>query len=293
MVVPKKKRKTKAMPRPGEGNDGENFVIIDSSYLVFYRFYATILWFKRANKDVDTSGDYSWHTDSVFMEKFKKIFFSCIQKLIKHFKAPTSNIIFAMDCPRRNIWRMSHLETYKANRDEVKKSSSISRVFKYTYDTVLPELVAKYNVKILRIPGAEADDVAAVVTKRLLKLYTTREILIITNDCDYLQLLQPRVHIWNLQTKNLKDRSSGDPAIDLELKIILGDKSDNIKRCFPKCGEKTALKYIKDRTLLEKAFKLYPESRAIYERNSLIIDFNRIPTEIINTIIESFDTIVF
>ena len=42
MVVPKKKRKVKAMPRPGKESDGENFVIIDSSYLVFYRFYATI-----------------------------------------------------------------------------------------------------------------------------------------------------------------------------------------------------------------------------------------------------------
>jgi len=293
MVVPKKKRKVKAMPRPGEESDGENFVIIDSSYLVFYRFYATILWYKRANKDVDTSGDYSWHTDNIFMEKYKKIFFSCIQKLIKHFNAPTGNIIFAMDCPRRDIWRMTHLGTYKANRDEVKKSSSISHVFKYTYDVVLPELVERYNVKSMRISSAEADDVAAVVTKHLLKLHPKREILIITNDCDYLQLLQPRVHIWNLQTKNLAERSCGDSAIDLELKIILGDKSDNIERCFPKCGEKTALKYIKDRTLLERAFESYPGSRDIYERNSLIIDFNRIPAEIIHTIIEYFDTIVF
>jgi 5'-3' exonuclease len=276
----KTKRKAKALPEPTDKTRHDNFVIIDTSYLVFYRFYATILWYKKANRDVDTSGDYSWHTDEVFLEKFKKIFYQSIQKLIKRFNAPTSNIIFALDCPRRDIWRMPHIETYKSNRDDVKKSPSISHLFKYTYDTVLPFLQEKYGVKIVRVNRAEADDVAAVITNSLLETYSEREVLIITNDCDYIQLLQPRVHIWNLQGKNLESRSVGDPAVDLQLKIILGDKSDNIDKCFPKCGTKTALKYIADPTALEKAFEKYPGSKLVYERNSLIIDFNNIPNDI-------------
>ena len=292
-MAERKKRKQKPMPRPSNPDYKNNFVIIDSSYLVFYRFYATILWYKRANKDVDTSGDYNWHTDDIYLEKYKKMFFSSIQRLIKYFNTPTSNIIFALDCPRSNIWRMKHLTVYKANRDDTRKSPSISHIFKYTYSTVLPELIEKYNVKSLRIDRAEADDVAAVISKALYEKYTDREILIVTNDCDYLQLLKPRIHIWNLQMKNLAERSCGDPKIDLKLKIILGDKSDNIEKCFPKCGQRTALKYIENEKLLEDAFKKYPDSKKIYERNNLIIDFNNIPTDIVNEILNDYEKIIF
>ena len=158
-----KKRKIKRLPVPIDPTRTDNFVIIDSSYLVFYRFYATILWYKRANRDVDTSGDYSWHTDKTYLEKYKKIFFTSIQGLIKRFNVPYSNIIFALDCPRADIWRMPRIETYKANRDDTQKSSSISHIFKYTYNTVLPELIERYDVKMLKISRAEADDVAAVI----------------------------------------------------------------------------------------------------------------------------------
>ena len=42
------------------------------------------------------------------------------------------------------------------------------------------------------------------------------------------------------------------PMLDLKMKIIIGDNSDNIQGCFPKCGPKTAIKLIKDNELLEK-----------------------------------------
>ncbi len=292
-MAERKKRKIKPLPVLMEPTRTNNFVIVDSSYLVFYRFYATILWYKRANSDVDTSGNYSWHTDKIYLEKYKKIFFTSIQGLIKRFNVPYSNIIFALDCPRADIWRMPHIETYKSNRDDTTKSSSISHIFKYTYDTVLPELIERYDVKLLKVNSAEADDVAAIVTGELLTKYPEREILIITNDCDYLQLLQPRVHIWNLQKKNIAERSKGNRNIDLQLKIILGDKSDNIPKCFPKCGERTALKYIENPDELERAFSKYPGSRKIYDRNTTIIDFNYIPDTIKAKIIEGFDKFIF
>ena len=81
--------------------------------------------------------------------------------------------------------------------------------------------------------------------------------------------------------------------MDLQLKIILGDKSDNIERCFPKCGTKTALKYIADPTSLEAAFEKYPGSRELYHRNSLIIDFKRIPDDIQDEIKSVLDELKF
>ena len=52
-MAEKRKKRKKETPKPINPEANENFVIVDSSYLVFYRFYATILWYKRANKDVD------------------------------------------------------------------------------------------------------------------------------------------------------------------------------------------------------------------------------------------------
>ena len=84
-----------------------------------------------------------------------------------------------------------------------------------------------------------------------------REILIVTNDYDYLQLLDDKIHIYNLKNKNLREKSLGSKKLDLGVKIIVGDNSDNIPRCFPKCG-KTAYKYLENPDLLDKAFAKYP-----------------------------------
>ena len=43
---------------------------------------------------------------------------------------------------------------HKANRDDTQKSSSISHIFKYTY-VFLPELIERYDVKMLKIKRAE------------------------------------------------------------------------------------------------------------------------------------------
>ena len=79
-------------------------------------------------------------------------------------------------------------------------------------------------------------------------------IYIITSDKDYLQLSNNNVFLYNLAFKNisLNKSSTGNAKNDLEIKIIMGDSSDNIPSVFPKCGFKTALKCIQDPSFFQK-----------------------------------------
>ena len=63
------------------------------------------------------------------------------------------------------------------------------------------------------------------------------------------------------------------------MKILCGDKSDNIPQCFSKCGEKTALKLIQNPELLKEKLTdpiIYKQ----YQNNKLLIDFSMIPTDL-------------
>jgi 5'-3' exonuclease len=108
------------------------------------------------------------------------------------------------------------------------------------------------------------------------------QIYIITSDRDYLQLNAPNVHLFNLAYKNIAENksSTGNPIIDLQIKIIMGDCSDNIPSVFPKCGPKTAQKCIDNPDFFQKKIDENPEHIKQYELNKLLVDFKNIPEEL-------------
>jgi 5'-3' exonuclease len=55
-------------------------------------------------------------------------------------------------------------------------------------------------------------------------------VVIITNDNDFLQLVDSQVQVYNMQFKELMKRGYNNPKIDLLFKAIYGDKSDNISK---------------------------------------------------------------
>ena len=71
---------------------------------------------------------------------------------------------------------------------------------------------------------------------------------------DYLQLACENVELYDLKFKKLTERKSSynDAKKDLFVKILTGDKSDNIKGVFKKCGQKTACKYFDNKELFNK-----------------------------------------
>ena len=72
-------------------------------------------------------------------------------------------------------------------------------------------------------------------------------------------------------------------------KILMGDKSDNIKQVIFRCGPKTALKWTKDKKALKRLLK---ENQAYYDRyklNKQMISFESIPEDLSKKILEKLN----
>jgi len=256
------------------------YIFIDGSYFCFHRYYSLLTWWKNAHKDepLDNLAE-----NQVFIEKFKKTFVETIQQTPKKLCIPKNSsvkIIVGKDCKRENIWRMQHFPQYKASRVKDHDFQG-GPFFKMAFDD---ELFQKGGaITILEHPHLEADDCIALGVKRLLQEKPNVSVFIITSDKDYLQLVEPRVAVFDLGFKNIaKQKSShGDAATDLFCKIVMGDPSDNIPSVLNKCGPVTALRCFKDREYFETRLKK-EEAEEKYKLNSLLVDFKNIPENLAN-----------
>jgi 5'-3' exonuclease len=264
-----------------------NYILIDGSYYCFYRYYSLIRWWNNAHKD-ESLGVPS--NNDIFINKFKKMYVENINKLSRKLninKDEEIKIIIAKDCPRQDIWRKKIYNEYKSNRDD--NYSDISYFFRLAYEELIYDELINYKINILSHPQLEADDCIAIYTKQLLNVDLNNKIYIIASDNDYLQLvyddnLCEHIKIYDLSFKNLKEQNSNKNC-NLFCKILIGDKSDNIKSIMPKCGVKTAQKYDNNRELFNQLLENNENIREKYEFNRLLMDFNLIPENLINEFI--------
>lgn len=266
----------------------QNFILIDGSYFIFYRFFALLNWFKLAKKEQTIDKENPPIKNIEFLEKFKKTFISKIKEIQKKLKIDNPIIIVGKDCPRKKIWRMKHLPSYKENRvyDDTFLGGPF---FKLAYEDDL--FIKGGASKILKYQELEADDCLAIMTKKIKATFPYGNITIITSDMDYLQLACDNVHLYDLKYKKLTEKKSSynNSEKDLFVKILTGDKSDNIKGVFKRCGSKTACKYYDDRELFEKKLKEEEGAMERYLLNKKIIDFNEIPEDLVNNFINAYN----
>lgn len=265
----------------------KNFLLIDGSYFIFYRYYALISWFKLAKKEQTIDKENPPIENIEFVEKFIKTFISKLDEIKKKLKLDNPIIIVGKDCPRQDIWRMKYLSSYKANR--VYDSFLGGPFFKMAYDD---DLFIKGGVnKIMKYPTLEADDCLAIITEKIKTIFPQGKITIITSDMDYLQLACENVELYDLKYKKLTERKSSynNAEKDLFVKIVTGDKSDNIEGVFKKCGPKTACKYFDNKELFEEKLKSVEGAMEIYELNKKLIDFNGIPEELVKNFLEKYN----
>ena len=264
------------------------YILIDGSYYIFYRLYALVNWWKLSHKDEPID---NLHENEEFIMRFRNVFVTKLLEIPKKLGLPKyTNVkyIVGKDCKRENIWRMNLYPSYKATRGDYSDAKvHPAPFFKLAYEENLFQTVPNMNVSIVENPCLEADDCLAVTSKHLVKSYNDARVYIITSDTDYMQLLQPRIQLYNLKFKtvNTEKNSLGCPKKDLMCKILMGDKSDNIPAVFDKCGPKKAQSYINDLDKFQNdliAFNKYEQ----YKLNRRLIDFNEIPEILQNEILE-------
>lgn len=134
---------------------------------------------------------------------------------------------------------------YKATRQA--QPEDITQAIPYIVD-----IVKAYRIPVVAVPGYEADDVIGTLATRAAA--EGMDVLMMTPDKDYGQLVSERVHI-------LRPGKHGEEAVEmgpaevaakwglqrpeqvLDLLALMGDVSDNVPGC-PGVGEKTAVKLL-------------------------------------------------
>jgi 5'-3' exonuclease len=252
-----------------------NFIIIDGSYFIFYRYYAFLQWWNISKQEPCLEENPL--NNERFNELFKISFIKKIKEISKKLKVSNPIYIVGKDCQREKIWRNAYINEYKGGR---KKDNNIGYYFKMVYDDNLFE---KSGINtILSYEELEADDCIALTCKYINNCYNDYKIYIIANDMDYIQLCNEKINLYNLKYKNISLDTEEETKKYLYCKIIMGDKSDNIPPIFPKCGIKTAIKYYEDKISFQKKINSIEGSNELYERNKKIIDFNEIPQYLVN-----------
>lgn len=258
-------------------------LLIDLSYFIFYRYYATLNWYKKqkeAKQDV--------MKDSLFLDKYDKIFEQTIFDLQKKHEIAWDSVYLAKDCSREDIWRIKHYAAYKQTREE-RLETFDKEIFKHTIVDLVPKLQEKYKgIHLISVEHMESDDIIAIIKEFIREKDKEHEIIIITNDNDYVQLIDEYTLVVNLQGRDLKTRIDCSPEEYLKRKIILGDKSDNIPSIGKKIGEKTAVKLAESEDDLVKLFEKRPETKKQYELNKLLISFQMIPKDLKKRVLENY-----
>jgi 5'-3' exonuclease len=267
----------------------KNYIIIDASYFILYRYHALKAWWGFSNQEEEL-GEFP-HKNINFMNKFTQTFGEKLNEMIKKFKInhkDQSNKIYyiiAKDCPRKNIWRNDIYDLYKSNRE--KRDESITFIFNYVFENYLFMIKNKYiyDIKIVDFERLEADDCVSLISRNINKKYENKlgeyMIYIIASDIDYLQICSNNTNLYNLKYNKINNNDSNETSTNSEfelfIKIVIGDKSDNITGIFNKCGKKTALKYYNDKDVFERKLNESEIYKTTYERNKTLIDFNCIP----------------
>lgn len=251
------------------------YLLVDCGYFAFYRFHAAKCWYKKAHEYTD---DVAMIADEKFQKTLRKRIETSLLDMVKKLGMDISNTILCKDCPRKDIWRNTLLSTYKEGRI---CNPDIGGAFTIIHQE-FENLKNKYNIPIISENQCEADDIVYLVRKFLLEQDNTSKINIVASDIDYYQLVYEGTKIIRLDGRNAMNKSTGNPEKDLYIKIICGDKSDNIPGIYKKCGIKTALKIINN---AEKFTELIANPPEQFILNQKLIDMSMIPTELQNTVL--------
>jgi 5'-3' exonuclease len=194
-------------------------------------------------------------------------FFRNLRPLIEDFK-PEKCFFVLEGHPQ---FRYDLFSDYKANRiiKQAAKQETSDRFFR-TKDIIVP-LMQHLPITTCRAANYEADDVIATLCENM----KNEDLTVLSNDSDYIQLLQrgySNIRIYN-PIKKVDMESPPYPYV--AWKCLNGDKSDNIPALLK---PKKALNTVMDPDLF-KRFMEVEENRANFNVNRQLIEFRSVPEE--------------
>lgn len=176
------------------------------------------------------------------------------------------------------------------------------KIFDHMYQEIYPQLLPHDHTYTIMHPEAEGDDVIASLVQSDFVRSRYRWVLLISSDRDFCQLHRPENHLRQFSMDpeevkcEFKSESKGRKTVTpisadmaMMLKIITGDKSDNIPGIKYRLGPKTAYKLLTEGNGLENLHKLFeeePATKVAFNRNRKLIAFSEIPVKLQDEIVE-------
>ena len=197
----------------------EKLVLIDGNSLMNRAFYATPVFTTKSG--VPTNGVFG--------------FVKLLLKIISDKKPSYLAVAFDVHAP---TFRHKMYDAYKAGRKPMPDDLAAQM-------PILKDVLKLMGIKICELPGYEADDIIGTLSKKF-----NVHSYIYTGDRDSYQLVDEKTNvcftrkgvsdILELAIENFKDEIGITPSQVIDLKALMGDKSDNIPG-IAGVGEKTAV----------------------------------------------------
>jgi len=218
-----------------------------------------------------------------------------IRTYVKKFKEKYGpEVIIA--CDNKNYWRREIFPEYKASRKKTRDASGHdwTSIFE-VLGKIKQELKDHSPYKVIDVDTCEADDIIAVLT---MKNSATQNVMILSSDKDFSQLQKfPNVDQYSpILKKHIKEHF---PSVQLKQLIIRGDKGDGIPNILSKDdvfvvgGRQKPITEAKIINWLNQEPKEFCNEEMLrnYSRNEMLIDLTKIPENLINQILEKYDTV--
>lgn len=237
--------------------------------------------------------------------------FSAIYNVFFHVKN-INEIVLAVDSNK--YWRTAFYSPYKYKRSAQREKSEIDwDLFYEKYNEFQTDLKENLPFKLLKIPFCEGDDIIGVLCLNTPKDHKWN---IISVDSDFLQLSSDRVEIYNPLKKSIV--SHPNTEFFIQNLCLTGQGKDNIYNVttpvdwpkglrLPGFGEKAAEKafimgldkFLNQSKKYEKKiinendesveYKSTVNFKERYEQNRILIDFKKIPEEIVRVVLNNYN----
>lgn len=215
----------------------------------------------------------------------KHMMFNTIIATCRRFEA--DEVVLCVDS--KENWRKKIYPEYKQTRKEKREAQTEIdwNAFFNAFNEFVIEVKAFFPFYVLQVKYMEADDIAGVLAKQ----WEHKKKIIVTSDGDYLQLLRYK-NIQLFDPIKNKFMKCDDPIRALKIKVLTGDKGDNIKSIKERVGEKTAEKLVDNPETLTALFEdktisyTTPDGKEVtmgdeykerYKQNMILIDLGRTP----------------
>ena len=260
---------------------------VDTSYAVFHKYFALRRW-KILNETAKASTPDAADMSEPELLEFGDRFRQMLLERMRAFGVAGHNVVLMLDCPRAEIWRMAIFPEYKGSRKH--QNDMPGNLFSFVRETLVPDLCESMGMTSIACPAAEADDIAAGLVRWA---PSETQVTILSGDCDLAQLHRDNVRVVDMTGACLLTKATAklgcpcDAERYLKIKILQGDKGDNIPSVKFRLGPKTATRLAADDDALAKFLMTDAENERKYELNRTLIDLDRAPAEIRDAILRA------